>query len=400
MKNLALTYPAFKAVLIVSFILFPLFEACPQSQDTFERQIRLRNIEKQRLTNERQETLVQINIAEKRTERVLEALKTFGENIERSETKLARLKEAQDLLRNRIDETGLKIKTLEVRIGEDKKEINQQLLALFYVRQARKMTLFIGLNSFEHYFRNQKLLQSSARVDIELLERYNQNLIHLQEENDRLKNQHLDLADLQVNEEAVKKLLEFERQQQVTYLGHLRTDRSAHVRYLREIQVELEQLNDTLYSLTVKKENQEKTKQFQGFYSKRNKLPSPVRGKVVHSYGQKQSPFYTMFRRGILVETAADEPVRSILSGRVVWAGPFRGYQSLVILDHGKGSLSVYGNLGELFVLVDDVIEQGYVLGNVAYDKVEERSLFYFEMRYNKRAVNPVRWLKKPRWKN
>ena len=100
-----------------------------------------------------------------------------------------------------------------------------------------------------------------------------------------------------------------------------------------------------------------------------------------------------------MVETAADESVHSILTGKVVWAGPFRGYQNLVILDHGKGSFSVYGNLGELFVLKDDVIDQGYVLGGVAYDKVEERSLFYFEMRYNKRAVNPSHWLKKPRWK-
>ncbi len=399
MKNSSFYFPVVLPVLILVFCLFPLTEAHPKSPKKIDRLIRLRKSEKRRLTNEQKETLVQINITEKRTTRVLEALKVLGENIQRSQKKLNRLKRNMFRLKKQIIETGFKIRDLETKIEKDKEKINQQLLALFYIGRVKKMTLFIGLSSFEHYFRNQKLLHTSTQIDVELLNRFNQNLAQRKAEKEKLNIQRIDLSSLQGEEEALKKLLGFERQQQVTYLNHLKTDRSAHVRYLREIQVEMEQLNDKLYTLTVKKENQKKTSLFKGFFNKKNSLRSPVSGTIVHHFGQRQSPFFTLYRRGVVVETAADESVHSILTGKVVWAGPFRGYQNLVILDHGKGSFSVYGNLGELFVLKDDVIDQGYVLGGVAYDKVEERSLFYFEMRYNKRAVNPSHWLKKPRWK-
>lgn len=399
MRNLFFCSPFVLIALIATVVLFPPLKVYPDTSNKIDRLIRLRKSEKQRLTNEQRETIIQIDLAEKRTERVLEVLGILGQNIERSQKKLKRLKESMLLLKKQIKQTGKKISTLEVKIEEDKEEINQQLLALFYISRVKKMTLFIGLSSFEHYFRNQKLLQISTQVDIELLNRYNQNLTELQTENEKLNRQRIDLADLQLEEEDLKKLLVFERQQQVTYLQHLRADRKVHVRYLREIQMEMEQLNDKLYSLTVKKEDQKKTSLFSGFYDKKNSLVSPVIGKIVHRFGQRQSPFFTLFNRGVVVETATDEPVRSVLPGKVGYAGLFRGYQNLVILDHGKGSFSVYGNLAEFFVLKDDVVDQGHVLGSVAYDEVEERSLFYFEMRYNKKAVNPARWLKKPQWK-
>ncbi len=400
MKKVSFYARVVSTVFILLIVVCCSYKVHAESDENLDRLIQQRNLERLRLKHKQQATLNQIGITEKRTVRVLEALKVLADNIDRSQKKLNRLKQKIFLLKKQILKTSLKIGQLEIDIEKDKKEINQQLQALYYLGRVRKMTLFIGLNSFENYFRNQKLLQNSTQLDIQLLNRLNQNLSDIQVEKNKLDTQRLVLDTLKSEEEALNKLLEFERQQQVTYLRHLKTNRSAHIRYLRDIQVELEQLNDNLYSLAIKKENRKKTKQFQGFRTRKYKLPSPVIGKIVHRFGQQQSPFYTLFRRGVLVETNTDRPVHAILSGKVVWAGPFRGYQNLVILDHGKGSLSVYGNLSELFVLVDDVIDQGYVLGSVALDRVEKRSLFYFEMRYNKKAVNPARWLKKPQWRN
>jgi len=367
---------------------------------SLDQMIQQHNQEKLRLTNKRLATLNQIGITEKRTVQVLEALKVLNENIARSQAKLQQLEKNIFRVKKEILDTSLGIGKIEADIEKDKQEINQQLKALYIVGRVREMTLFIGLNSFEHYFRNRKLLENSTHLDVVLLRRLNQRLENLMGERETLKRQRLDFDRLQQEEESLKNHLLFERQQQATYLQYLRNDRTAHVRYLREIQVELEQLNDNLYSLAVKKENSEKASRFQGFHKLRNQLPSPVNGSIVHRFGNQQSPFYTLFRRGVLVETMSDEPVHSILEGKVVWAGPFRGYENLVILDHGKGSFSVYGNLSELFVLVNDVIDQGYVLGSVGRDSMENKYLFYFEMRYNKQAVNPERWLKKPQWQN
>jgi septal ring factor EnvC (AmiA/AmiB activator) len=124
-----------------------------------------------------------------------------------------------------------------------------------------------------------------------------------------------------------------------------------------------------------------------------------VKGKLVHHFGQKESIFYTLYKRGVLVETVKNEEVRSFLPGKIVWVGPFRGYHNLVIMDHGKGSFSVYGNLDEIFAIVDEFIDQGTPLGTVAYNDQEQRYLFYFETRLNKRAVNPMPWLAEAVWR-
>ncbi|MBU3914324.1 peptidoglycan DD-metalloendopeptidase family protein, partial [bacterium] len=270
--------------------------------------------------------------------------------------------------------------------------------ALFHISVVRKMTPFVGLGSFEDYFRNKRLLQRNTKLSAQTLVRLDENLRRIKKEYDRQNEQNVQLTSLRKAKEEQNNLLKFEQQQQFTYLQHIQKDQSTRLRYLREIQVELERLNDVIHLLEQKKENDEKSKQFGGFRNYKNTLSAPVKGKLIHRFGRKHSPFYTLFKRGVLVETSKNDNVRSILPGKVVWSGPFRGYQNLVILDHGKGSLSVYGNLDEVFVIVDDVIDQNYILGTVAYNSSENRYLFYFETRYNKRAVDPVQWLKNPVW--
>ena len=87
------------------------------------------------------------------------------------------------------------------------------------------------------------------------------------------------------------------------------------------------------------------------------------------------------------------------MDGKVVFSAPFRGYKNLVIINHGRGSFSVYGNLEEVYVHENDHIDQQGLIGIVAFDIERNASLFYFETRFNKKAVNPVKWLRKPHWK-
>ncbi len=93
------------------------------------------------------------------------------------------------------------------------------------------------------------------------------------------------------------------------------------------------------------------------------------------------------------------EEVFSILEGKVVFAGPFRGYDKVIILDHGKDSFSVYGKLSEMYVQVGEIVDAQVSLGVVGSDSMSGKHLFYFETRKNKRSVNPIQWFKRNVWK-
>ncbi len=329
---------------------------------------------------------------------VIEILEVLKNNIKINQRKLSEITDRISLVEASITGLTRKIKNLEQSIKTDEGRVKKQLLALFYMRKIKDLTLFLAAQSLENYFRNQRLVQLNVELDAEMVQRLKTNRESLRKGADHLKSQKVELAALRKREIIQKNTLAFEKDQQYLYLYHLREDKSIRVKYLLEIQVELEKLNDTLYTLEQKKQDLQKEKQFKGLNGKKGRLPSPVRGKLVHRFERKSSQYFMLFKRGVLVETEQNAEVNSILGGKVVWSGPFQGYGNLVILDHGKGSLSVYGNLDEVYVIVDDVIDQGYQLGTVAKNELENRYLFYFETRFNKTAVNPEQWLKKPRW--
>jgi septal ring factor EnvC (AmiA/AmiB activator) len=127
----------------------------------------------------------------------------------------------------------------------------------------------------------------------------------------------------------------------------------------------------------------------------RGALPPPVEGEVVAAYGA-QDPRYDLKKRqrGILLRVAANAPVAAVAPGRAVHAGPFRGYQSLVVLDHGQGVFSVYGHLEALELKRGDWVAQGHVLGRATYQPVGESYDVYFEVRHNGQPDDPLTWLR------
>ena len=383
---------------LIGLLLFPSIAFSSDFTGSLELQIRDRTEEIKQLIGDRRDTQELLGDLKQQEWGVIDVLKGLNRNIELAQAKLHRLELHIRDVEEELSITLNKMAGLHLQIDEDKKRIYQELYALFYLQKVRKHTFFLGMSSFQHYFRNQQLLKNIAEIDAKLIERLSKNLEEFEIEIKTRENQKREQVRLKKSQEEQQELLDFEQQQQLAYLQHIRQNRSIRVKVLRTIQVELERLNDAIHSLETRRQNEKKAQHFRGIYRYKYSLPSPVKGKVVHRFGQKNSRFYTLFKRGVLVKTNGDQDVKAILTGKVVWAGPFHGYANLVIVDHGKASFSVYGNLEVVFVAVNDVIEQNDIIGTVVYNASEEQHLFYFETRYNKKAVNPEQWLKKPIW--
>ena len=87
----------------------------------------------------------------------------------------------------------------------------------------------------------------------------------------------------------------------------------------------------------------------------------PVRGRLYTGFGEL-SP--TGVRaRGLTLACAADAPVRAPAGGRIAYAGPFRGYGGVVIIDHGNGWTSLVAGLGALSVRSGQSVAQAAAIG-------------------------------------
>ena len=129
-------------------------------------------------------------------------------------------------------------------------------------------------------------------------------------------------------------------------------------------------------------------------------LPWPVTGKVLSKFGKEyRADLNTwIFREGIKIAATRGQSVRAAAGGSVIYAGPFRSYGNVVILDHGKGFFSIYGFLLEIQVSVGDKLPSQGVLGTAGPDTQTSsgtgRYAVYFEIRQGTEAVDPLKWLK------
>ena len=114
-------------------------------------------------------------------------------------------------------------------------------------------------------------------------------------------------------------------------------------------------------------------------------------------FGMQRHPqFGTMvFRRGIEIQAREGESVRAVRDGQVAYADWYKGYGKLMILDHGDGFYTLYGNLSQLGLNKGDQVSRGQVLGLAGETGSLKGSKLYFEIRRNGEAQDPLQWLAK-----
>jgi septal ring factor EnvC (AmiA/AmiB activator) len=121
----------------------------------------------------------------------------------------------------------------------------------------------------------------------------------------------------------------------------------------------------------------------------------PVNGKISSLFGSYRDPQSKTqaFRYGIEIAAERGEPVRAVHTGRVAYAGWFKGYGNVLIIDHGEHFYSVYAHLEEIFKSMGNSVEAGDVVATAGDSGPMGGSGLHFELRHRDRALDPMEWL-------
>jgi septal ring factor EnvC (AmiA/AmiB activator) len=156
------------------------------------------------------------------------------------------------------------------------------------------------------------------------------------------------------------------------------------VRNQQDLEALLERLTDVLADIPAD------LGQHLGVAAQRGALPLPVKGRVRHAFGQKRAGGLRW--QGWLIAADAGTEVAAIAYGRVAFADWLRGYGLLLIIDHGDGFMSLYGNNESLLTDVGEWIEPGEIISVLGNNQATGQGL-YFELRRNGKALDPASWL-------
>jgi murein DD-endopeptidase MepM/ murein hydrolase activator NlpD len=117
----------------------------------------------------------------------------------------------------------------------------------------------------------------------------------------------------------------------------------------------------------------------------------PVEGRLLQRFGPGPSG---RRNEGIKIATPVGTPVQATAAGTVRYAGtevPLLG--GLVLVDHGNGWVSAYGHLDRVAVRTGQRVEAGAIIATSGESGQAREPQLHFELRQNRRPVDPLREL-------
>lgn len=134
-----------------------------------------------------------------------------------------------------------------------------------------------------------------------------------------------------------------------------------------------------------------------GLAKARGQAAAPVAGRVAAGFGEGAG----VLSRGLIYQASAAAEVFTPYDGRIAYAGPFRGYGDVVLIDHGDGYHTLLTGLGHVTVAAGDWVLQGEPLGALPRGAVARASgpggpKLYVELRKDGEPVDPAPWFARP----
>ncbi|ELI8279875.1 murein hydrolase activator EnvC [Yersinia enterocolitica] len=117
----------------------------------------------------------------------------------------------------------------------------------------------------------------------------------------------------------------------------------------------------------------------------------PVRGNVTHRFGEALQG--ELRWKGMVISAPEGSEVKAIADGRVLLADWLQGYGLVVVVEHGKGDMSLYGYNQSALVNVGAQVKAGQPIALVGTSGGQGEPSLYFEIRRQGQAVNPQPWL-------
>ena len=336
-----------------------------------------------------------------KTSRTLEekkrAEKIANSDLQKVEKSLERMTARTTAISSQLDQLSVRIRRAESDLGQTGAQIDglsslvkQRLVALYKGGEMSLAQSIFTPGPAAEVSNDFVYLQKIVQHDRELLGGYQLRLNH--------QNQNLQqLASLRQEQLSLKQEMDKERREMVQVakmkedlLLRVRKDKKSLSRQLAELQGRAKRIDSLIRNFETTR-NREPAASGTLFSGQKGRLSWPVNGRVRIPFGNSRHPeLGTPYQsHGIEIEVSGDLPVKSVWSGKVVFANAFKGYNNLLIIDHGDGYYTLYAQTASLTCKVGDKINRGQIVAQTDGNA----GRFYFEIRKGGTPLDPKNWL-------
>ncbi len=312
-----------------------------------------------------------------------------------------------------VERTQQEIETARHEAQKKRDQIRQRLVSLYKAGELGSVRMFFSSGTLPQLVENQRYMKVVLEHDKVLFAEYNARI-------DKLRSLKLNLEQDAARKEKIKgavnakkQEIETEKQKKTVYLSQVRQDQQTYLASLKELQANAKRLQTMVERLEARSRKSYTAKSEKkpsrldtgkdlppvadkGFASQRGRLPVPVRGQVVGTYGRHKHPEFNSYTisNGISISAPAGTEIRSVYDGQVIFASAFKGYGNMVIIDHGGGYFSLYAHSSKILKGVGTKVSGNEAVALVGDTDSSKGPLLYFEIRYQGKPIDPSPWLR------
>ncbi|MGE5300465.1 MAG: murein hydrolase activator EnvC family protein [Acidobacteriota bacterium] len=332
--------------------------------------------------------------AQKQESSVLGEIEGVNVNLDRIDAELRRYRKKMSETEAAIRTTTAEIEKIRGTLEKQKDWLKRKLRIMNRFGYSGDMlVLLLSAGDISQMMRTWKYLELITLHEHQVLGDYRENLREFTEKYEHLKTMKTELKADAERIEAKENELADQKRTKETILSSVRKEKVSRQKMLAELKEASRRLLDLI-------ERSSRTDTYTGsgvgFTRFKGKLPWPADGRIAVPYGSQRDPQYNtpVFRNGVQIETSANSNARAVHEGKVIFAEWFKGFGQLVIVNHGSGYHTLYGNLSEIFSHVGDIIRENQVIGKVGTSGMLNAPGLYFEIRYKGKPLDPAQWLR------
>lgn len=415
-----------KVTLTLLLMLAGVAQAAPSKESLKELQERIENLKQE------------LDKTEGAHHDAADALKQSEKAISEANRKLNDLRQQQKTNATTLQQLNQKQSGLQTTIEDQQKLLSQQFYRQYLSGDQGYLRILLEQKDPNAVERNLQYYRYVARARAKMIEGLRQNLNKVAELNAQTEATLKEITDLKAEQEQTRQELQQQKREHQTVVKELSEkikNQRGEITKLQRDEKRLSQLMEKLERIAQqeaekrakareaqrKKKAESKTArkpdsskptpeetsktetvatndelpdadQDSGFFaSLKGKLRLPARGEVANKFGAPRQESGLSWK-GLFIRAAEGADVRAIARGQVVFADWLRGFGNLLIVDHGSGYMSLYGNNQALLKRVGDSVQAGDQVAAIGNSGGNAEPGVYFELRHKSQPMDPMAW--------
>lgn len=337
-----------------------------------------------------------------------DALKNSDRAISETNRKLYHISGQRRAANSSLSKLQAQAREVEANVAQEQRTLGRLLYRQYLSGQSDAVKLVLNREDPNEIARQLHYLGYVSRARAELLASLRENLAQLDRLTGETRRKSAELRSLLDEESRQKQRLEKEQAERQRVYAEVSSDIQKSRRQLSTLKKDEERLTALMERLAKEAAARAKKKKagkrlankslpdadigVGSFRALKGRLRLPVIGELTNRFGSRRQDGGLSWK-GLFIAAKTGREVKAVAAGKIVYADWLRGFGNLLILDHGDGYMSLYGNNESLLKQAGEDAGAGDTIAAVGASGGNPESGLYFELRYQGKPFDPLPWV-------